>query len=80
MSSISPELRQKESLLRERLRSAGKLLVAFSGGVDSSYLAFVAHRELGEAALAVTAVSPSYPASHREMAEQVVAEFGIAGQ
>jgi uncharacterized protein len=77
VSSISPELERKEALFRERLQAAGRLLVAFSGGVDSSYLAFAAHRELGDRALAVTAVSPSYPASHREVAEQVVAEFGI---
>jgi len=49
-----------------------------AGGVDSSYLAFAAHRELGENALAVTARSPSYPASHREMAERIVSDFGIA--
>jgi uncharacterized protein len=52
--------------------------VAFSGGVDSSYLALAASRALGEGALAVTAVSPSYPESHRRIAEEVVSRFGIA--
>jgi uncharacterized protein len=75
--SISPELQRKEDVFRERLRGAGSLLIAFSGGVDSSYLAWAAHRELDERALAVTAVSPSYPESHREMAEQLVKEFLI---
>ena len=51
--------------------------MAFSGGVDSSYLAYEAHRVLGDRALAVTAQSPSYPESHRAMAERIVAEFGI---
>ena len=53
------------------------MIVAFSGGVDSSYLAWAAQRALGEGALAVTAVSPSYPSSHREMAERIVAEFAL---
>ena len=53
-------------------------MVAFSGGVDSSYLAYAAHTALGEQALAATALSPSYPSSHRELAEQVVSQFGIA--
>ena len=52
-------------------------MVAFSGGVDSSYLAWAARRALGDDALAVTAVSPSYPASHREMAEEIVDRFDI---
>jgi uncharacterized protein len=77
MSSIPPELQQKRDLLQERLRSAGRLLVAFSGGVDSSYLAFEASRALGEGALAVTAQSPSYPRVHREMAVRLAREFGI---
>jgi uncharacterized protein len=77
VSSISPELRCKEARLEEVLGEARRLLVAFSGGVDSSYLALAAHRVLGADALAVTATSPSYPASHRAMAERVVAEFGI---
>jgi uncharacterized protein len=77
VSSISPELKRKESDLRDRLQASGRVLVAFSGGVDSSYLAFAAHAALGEDALAVTALSPSYPAHHREAAERVVEEFGI---
>jgi uncharacterized protein len=73
-----PSLAGKESALHERLRGAGRVLVAFSGGVDSSYLAVAAHAALGSGALAVTAVSPSYPESHRRVAEQVVARFGLA--
>lgn len=52
-------------------------MVAFSGGVDSSYLAWAAHQALGEDSLAVTAVSPSYPASHRVMAEELIEQFGF---
>ncbi|MDG2051658.1 MAG: ATP-dependent sacrificial sulfur transferase LarE [Myxococcota bacterium] len=61
-----------------RLSGAGRVLVAFSGGVDSSYLAWAARRALGTDALAVTAVSPSYPAAHREMAERIAQDFDIA--
>jgi len=74
---ISEELRDKQERLEAELRRAGKVLVAFSGGVDSSYLAWVAHRVLGDAALAVTAESPSYPRSHREMALRIAREFRI---
>jgi len=81
-SAVSPDtsrelLREKEARLRAGLARAGRLVVAFSGGVDSSYLAWAAHDVLGDAALAVTAVSPSYPAHHREMAERIVADFGL---
>jgi len=77
MNPLPPELEGKERRLREDLQAAGRLLVAFSGGVDSSYLAYAAHRVLGDDALAVTAESPSYPQSHREMAIRVAADFGI---
>jgi uncharacterized protein len=77
MVAPTQKLEQKEQALIEGLRGGGSLLVAFSGGVDSSYLAWAARRALGDRCLAVTAVSPSYPASHRAMAEQIVREFDI---
>jgi len=70
-------LREKEAALLAGLRGRGRMMVAFSGGVDSSYLAWAAHRALGDDCLSVTAVSPSYPASHRAMAEEIVAQFSL---
>jgi uncharacterized protein len=60
--------RARDRALSARLRALPSLVVAYSGGVDSAYLAWAAHRVLGDRALAVTADSPSYPARHREMA------------
>ena len=77
MAPIPQELRRKQARLEDELRRAGTVLVAFSGGVDSSYLALAARRVLGDATLAVTAESPSYPRSHREMALRIAREFGI---
>ena len=52
-------LKKQERLLNS-LRALDGLLVAFSGGADSAYLAWAAHQALGERALAVTALSPSF--------------------
>lgn len=75
---LPSDLGSKQTALEAELRSAGRVLIAFSGGVDSSYLAYAASRLLGDDALAVTALSASYPESHRQMAEKVSADFGIA--
>jgi uncharacterized protein len=67
----------KERALRDTLSSLGSVVVAYSGGVDSAYLAWVAHDTLGKRSLAITADSPSYPRRHREMAVHVAARFGL---
>jgi uncharacterized protein len=77
VSAISPQLAAKEAALATRLRDAGRVIVALSGGVDSGYLAYAASRALGSDALAVTALSPSYPREHEEMVEKLVAGFGL---
>ncbi len=61
----------KEQALAGALSSLGSVVVAYSGGVDSAYLAYVANRTLGERAVAVTADSPSYPERHRQLAIRI---------
>src|SRR3981189_1310686 len=67
----------KERALSDTLASLGSVIVAYSGGADSAYLAFVANRTLGERAVAVTADSPSYPERHRQLAIQIARDFGL---
>ncbi len=71
------DLHSKEKRLLESLAECGSLIVAYSGGVDSAYLSYASHRALGDRVTAVTAVSASYPRSHREMAEHVAREVGF---
>jgi uncharacterized protein len=74
----SADLAAKQARLLRDLASAGPLIVAYSGGVDSAYLAYAAHQALGRGMLAVTADSPSYPRSHRDMAERLAQDLGFA--
>ena len=68
---------EKQQRLLASLRNLHGLLVAFSGGADSAYLAWAAHAALGERALAVTALSPSYSRHDREQAEAFVRATGV---
>ena len=68
----------KARRLQEILAGYKSVLVAFSGGVDSAYLAIAASATLGPRALAVTADSPSYPDTHRRLALSIVSDFGFA--
>jgi uncharacterized protein len=74
----SMTLEEKESALENLLKNLAPVIVAFSGGVDSTYLAYKAHQVLGDRALAVTAESPSVPSQQRRMAAEIVSRFGIA--
>jgi uncharacterized protein len=69
---------QKQEQLLANLRKLERVMVAFSGGTDSAYLAWAANQALGRNALAVTADSASIPESHKRDAEAFVARFGIA--
>jgi uncharacterized protein len=71
------DLLEKEQKLESILRDLGTVLVAFSGGVDSSYLAYKAHQVLGSKALAVTGDSASVPSHQRRTALQVASQFGF---
>jgi uncharacterized protein len=57
--TVSVELAAKQSSLDQHLRSMGRMLVAYSGGTDSAFLAWASHRALGDNMLAVIADSPS---------------------
>ena len=67
----------KEQKLFAVLRSLDRVIVAYSGGTDSAYLAWAAHRELGENSVAITADSASIPESHKRDAEQFARECGF---
>jgi uncharacterized protein len=70
-------LRQKEEKLLEILQGMGRVIIAYSGGTDSAYLAWAAVKALGQNAVAITADSASIPESHKRDAEEFARQFGI---
>jgi uncharacterized protein len=77
-ATTSSPLLAKADHLRRILSDCESVLVAFSGGVDSAYLAVTAAQVLGDRALAVTAESPSYPDAHRQIARRVARDFALS--
>lgn len=74
---VPDALRAKERDLHAILTDLESVIVAFSGGVDSAYLAVAANAVLGPRAFAITADSPSYPDNHRQMAQAVARQFRL---
>lgn len=74
------DLEAKEEALFERLGSLRRVIIAYSGGTDSAYLAWAANKVLGKNAIAITADSASIPASHKRDAEAFARECGFQHQ
>ncbi len=66
---------EKEQNLRRLMRKMRRVLVAYSGGVDSAYLALIATQELGENAVCITGISPSVSEIQRSEAAKIAADF-----
>ena len=78
LDSAGPsDLSSREDRLRALIGSFDSMIVAFSGGVDSAYLAWAATQILGTNVLCITADSPSYPDRHRQLALSTAREFGL---
>src|ERR1700682_4688284 len=67
----------KEQRLRQLFQEMGSAVVAFSGGVDSSYVALVATSELGDNAVCITGDSASLPSAQRQTIEDLTSQFGF---
>jgi uncharacterized protein len=76
-AECSPAALVKEEALRTLFRQAGSVLVAYSGGVDSSYVALVATEELGARAVCVTGDSASLAAHQRDRAAEIARRFNF---
>lgn len=70
-------LETKQQALERELARIGPVVVAFSGGADSAFLAAAARRVLGDDAIAVTAISPSLASSERDHCRRLTSEWGI---
>lgn len=75
---VNAAVEDKLAALRSHLAELGSVLVCYSGGVDSAFVLAVAHQVLGDAAVGMTAVSPSLPAAEKEDAVGIARAIGAA--
>ena len=77
VEALDGTLVSREHRLHDLIASFDSVIVAFSGGVDSAFLAWSSTQVLGSRALCVTADSPSYPDHHRQLALRIAREFRL---